>query len=364
MTRPVVSGSRPIRLLGLTLSEIAGLPELEGQPDYRSGQLGSWLFARGVQRWDDMTDLPRSLRDRLSRSLDISRDPVVLRTEDPNGEAVKFLIQLRDHRSVEAVLIQGRRQTFCVSSQAGCAYGCTFCATAKMGPGRNLTAAEIISQVLQLRDEIRKQGRTDSFNLVFMGMGEPLANLTEVIQSLRILQDPSGFAIGRRRITISTVGLPHEIRKLSQEPVAPRLAFSLSATTPETRRELMPVEKKYSFTEVLNAMREYKKATGQRITLEYVLIKDVNDARDDAARLRRIAEETGAKVNVIAFNAHALTKHETPLPEVMEAFLEVLKPLHSPVTVRHSRGSRIQAACGQLLAETTGFLPGAETPSP
>lgn len=337
------------RILGLTAQQLRETPALRGLPKYRSQQLATWIFARGALTFDEMTDLPLGLRKKLTREFDISRDPVVARTEDPAGEATKYLFQLHDLGFIESVIIRGRRrQTFCISSQVGCAYGCTFCATARMGPGRNLTAAEIVSQAMVLRDALQDFGWAEGFNLVFMGMGEPLANLENLVQSLRILQDPWGMAIGRRRITVSTVGLPHKIRQLAEEPVAPRLAFSLVATTHAARAELMPVEKKYPFTEVLEALREYQERTGQRVTLEYVLMKGVNDSTEDAKRLARFARDADAKVNIIAFNPHPNCEHEPSTPDRMAPFLETLYPLASAVTVRHSRGQRIQAACGQL----------------
>lgn len=339
----------PVRLLGLTLPQLRGLPQLRDLPKYRSQQIATWIFARGVQDFNEMTDLPTDLRRRLSTELDISRDPVLARTEDPAGEASKFLFQLRDGAFIESVIIRGRRrQTLCISSQVGCAYGCTFCATAQMGAGRNLTAAEIVSQVMVLRDELKESGWPDGFNLVFMGMGEPLANFDNLVQSLRILEDPWGLAIGRRRITVSTVGLPHKIRQLAEEPVAPRLAFSMVATTHATRAKLVPVEKRHPFPKVLEALREYQERTGQRVTLEYVLLNDVNDSPEDASRLARFARKADAKVNVIAFNPHPSAQHEPSPPQRMADFLETLYPLATAVTVRYSRGQKIQAACGQL----------------
>jgi len=341
-------GRKP-RLLGMDAAQIPELADLAPLPPFRVRQIATWIFERGITSFDEMTDLPKDLRARLAQGLDVSTDPVVRKTSDPDGEATKFLLQLHDGGLIESVLIEGRkRKTFCVSSQVGCAYGCTFCATALMGAGRNLTAAEIVSQVFVLRGELRARGWLDSFNLVFMGMGEPLANYDALVRALGILQDPGGMAIGRRRITVSTVGLPHRIRKLAEETVAPRLAFSLVSTRHEDRKRLMPVEKRYPIPMVIEALKEYREKTGQRVTLEYVLMKGINDSKGEARALARLAKDAGAKINVIAFNPHPGAPFQPSPPERMDAFLEILQPLVAGVTVRYSRGRRIQAACGQL----------------
>jgi 23S rRNA (adenine2503-C2)-methyltransferase len=236
----------------------------------------------------------------------------------------------------------GRRATLCISSQVGCALGCAFCATGQMGFHRNLTSGEIIGQVLLAEREAHIS------NLVFMGMGEPLANYEALVRSIRVLQDDFGPGVGRRRMTVSTVGLPGPIRRLAGEKVAVRLALSLNATENPTRSALMPVNRRHPIEEVLPALVEYRERTGNRVTFEYVLIDGVNDSLEDARRLARMARECGCKVNLIRFNPHPLTTLAPTPPARLEAFYRAMLPIAPTVTIRESRGEDILAACGQL----------------
>ncbi|MBD3162230.1 MAG: 23S rRNA (adenine(2503)-C(2))-methyltransferase RlmN [Candidatus Eisenbacteria bacterium] len=340
---------------GLSPRQIATLPVLEGESAYRGRQIARWIYEAGARRFEEMTDLSKEIRARLESACVIGRlDPESEETAADDG-ATKYLFRLRDGRTVEAVWIRDEgRDTLCVSSQAGCAYGCTFCATAAMRAGRDLTPGEILSQVAFLRDAIARRGGSEAHNLVFMGMGEPLANYDGVVGALRILVSRPGFGLAHRRITVSTVGLEPGIRRLTREPLGVRLAFSLNATTDTVRSELMPINRKYPFRRVFEALREYQERKRAPVTLEYVLLRGINDRVEDAERLARFARSLQCKVNLIAYNPHAFARYEpVPDPEI-EAFRRRMLPIAGRVTitVRWSKGRDIAAACGQLATRT------------
>ncbi len=345
-------------LIGLSREEIARLEPLSGEPAFRSQQIVTWVYQRSVREFPLMTDIPKRLRERLAEQLSLERLPVLATEASADESARKFLFDLAECGQVEAVLIRTpRRKTLCISTQAGCAYGCRFCATGAMGLRRNLTAHEILSQVLTLRDELLASGATGFFNLVFMGMGEPLENYRTVVAAIRVMHDDFGLALGHRRITISTVGLAPQMRNLAEESLRVRLALSLNATDNETRSMLMPVNRRYPLEEVLPALRDYGVKTGSRVTLEYILIDGVNDSSENAKRLAEMAVSTGAKINLIRFNAHSLTALRPSPPERVRAFHETLLPIAPAVTIRDSRGADIRAACGQLsTAYETGEI--------
>lgn len=343
-------------LVGLTSAQIADLPEFGDQPAYRARQVATWIYARGAGSFAAMTDLPMAFRRRLDERCSLERLPVVAARRSAAGDAEKLLFDLGDGPQVEAVVLRaGDRDTLCVSTQAGCAHGCAFCATAAMGLLRDLTPHEIVSQVMVARDRLPARDNATRFNLVFMGMGEPLANYDAVVQAIRVLHEDHGLAIGRRRMTVSTVGLVPQMRRLAQEPVAVRLALSLNATTNEIRSRLMPINRRYPIEEALGAARDYGRITGQRVTLEYVLLADINDSDEDARRLAALAHAHGCKINLIALNAHPLSELRPPRPEALQRFLDTILPIAPEVTVRDSKGADIQAACGQL---STAFRAG------
>ncbi len=296
-----------------------------------------------------MTNLPKEFRARLEESCSVARLPVITARRSASGDAEKLLLELPDDLRIEAVVLRTpERDTLCISTQAGCAHGCAFCATAAMGLLRNLTPHEIVSQVLVGRDRLIASGGPGHFNLVFMGMGEPLANYDAVVQSIQVLHEDHGLAVGRRRMTVSTVGLAPEIRRLARERVAVRLALSLNATTDEIRSRLMPINRRYPMDEALAAVAEYGSVTGQRVTLEYVLLRGINDTPDDARRLAALGHRCGAKINLIAFNPHPLCVLQPPDAQAVRRFLNELLPIAPEVTLRESKGADIQAACGQL----------------
>ncbi len=345
----VTMNSLKQKLVGLTSEQIAALPEFAGQPTYRARQVATWIYARDARSFAAMTDLPTELRRRLDVRCSLERLPMVAARRSAAGDAEKLLLDLGDGPQVEAVVLRaGDRDTLCISTQAGCAHGCAFCATAAMGLLRDLSAHEIVSQVMVARDRLPARDETTRFNLVFMGMGEPLANYDAVVQSIRVLHEDHGLAIGRRRMTVSTVGLVPQMHRLAREPVAVRLALSLNATTNEVRSRLMPVNRRYPMEEALAAARDYGRATGQRVTLEYVLLAGVNDSLEDARRLAALAHAHGCKINLIAFNAHPLSELQPPRPEAVQRFLDTILPIAPEVTLRDSKGADIQAACGQL----------------
>lgn len=336
-------------LLGLDAAQMRREGPLRDLPPFRSRQVARWLYAKGETRFAAMTDIARPLRETLDRHYTLEPDPVVTLRRAEGDEACKLLLRLEDGQLIETVLIETpNRRTICLSSQVGCAFGCTFCATARMGPGRNLTPREILSQLLVARREMRHRGLADAHNVVFMGMGEPLSNLDHLLASLRLMQDPQGLAIGWRRITVSTVGLEPQIRKLADSDVQVRLAFSLSATTDEVRSALMPVNRKYPFRKVFAALQEYQRKKRIRTTLEYVLLRDVNDSAEDARRLAAFARELRCKINLIVYNPHPAAPYQPSEPQAIERFVRVVYPIAPTVTLRYSKGRDILAACGQL----------------
>ncbi|MDM7917018.1 MAG: 23S rRNA (adenine(2503)-C(2))-methyltransferase RlmN [Candidatus Eisenbacteria bacterium] len=343
--------ARTTNLFGLGPADIAALPEFEGQPRFRSQQLARWMYDRLTTSFESMTDLSRQLRSMLEARYRVERLAATKATVAADDGATKFLFPLEGSLAVEAVWIRdGRRDTFCVSSQAGCAYACSFCATASMKAGRNLTTGEILSQVAWLREALAERGPIPVHNIVFMGMGEPLANYDAVAGAIRILTGSPGYGVAARRITVSTVGLEPEIRRLAEEPGGVRLAFSLNATTDEVRSEIMPVNRKYPFRKVFDALRLYQDRKGMPVTLEYVLLRGVNDSADDARRLAGFARSLQCKVNLIGFNPHPFSSHQPVGRERTELFRSWMLPIASTVTVRWSKGREIEAACGQLAS--------------
>ena len=349
MTAPADAARTPSSLVGCSAEEIAGLPVLADQPAFRGRQIASWIYRRGATEFSAMTNLSGALRARLAQAYSLERLSILSVRVSRDASAHKFLFATPEGRAIEAVWIRApERDTICVSTQVGCAYGCRFCATGAMGWQRDLNPHEILSQVLVIRDALRRLGSLGFFNLVFMGMGEPLGNYDALVRSIRVLQDDFGLGVGRRRITVSTVGLPERIRQLAGERVAVRLALSLNATENETRSDLMPVNRRYPIEAVLPALVEYRERTGNRVTFEYVLIDGVNDSLEDARRLARMARQVRCKVNLIRFNAHPLTSLRATPPERIQAFYREMLPIAPTVTIRESRGEDILAACGQL----------------
>jgi 23S rRNA (adenine2503-C2)-methyltransferase len=327
-----------------------------GQPSYRADQVRRWIFDGLASSTREMTDLPAPERAALGETFDI-REPGEDRVSVSSDGTVKHLWKLHDGRLVESVLIPSdRRLTLCISSQAGCAVGCTFCATGWGGFDRQLTPGEIVGQYRASRRWAEERGLGPITNIVYMGMGEPLANRPAVHRSLTLLNQ--GYRVGARRITISTVGVVPGILELAERPEQFRLALSLHAPVPELRETLVPLERRYSLSDVMAALRKFDAAGGKRITFEYTMIRGINDDPALVAELARLAGDVGAFVNLIPFNPIPYQDWLPSRPERIQAFAAGLEARGVPVAVRETRGRDIEAACGQLRAHAREPEPG------
>jgi 23S rRNA (adenine2503-C2)-methyltransferase len=323
--------------------------DARGHQRFHAGQIFRWLYLRGVADPAAMTDLSREFRAELASTFTFSTPEVVQRETSIDGTE-KFLLRLADGRTIESVFIPDTpSMTFCVSTQVGCAMACAFCLTGRMGLVRNLTAGEIVGQVRVLADALGM--RETRFNIVLMGMGEPLHNYDETMKALRILTDANGFAMSPRRITLSTVGLLPALEKLGREPVMPNLAISLHAPTDAQRGELVPLNKKYGVADIIDACKRFPLKRRNRITFEYVMLAGVNDRPEDARRLAKLLAGVKSKVNLIPLNAAAGIPFDRPSDEAVDRFAQILADHHLTVSVRKSRGRDIRAACGQLIVE-------------
>jgi len=329
-----------------------------GHRRFHAGQIFRWMYQRGVTDPDAMTDLSRELRQMLADEFTVSTPALVQRERSVDGTE-KFVLRLRDDRLIESVFIPDTpapRYTFCISTQVGCAMACAFCLTGKMGLVRNLSAGEIVGQVRVLVDALGLHGVT--FNIVFMGMGEPLHNYDETMKALRILADEDGFAMAPKRITLSTVGLLKELERLANEPIMPNLAISLHAPTDVQRGALVPINTKYGIADIIAACKRFPLKKRARITFEYVMLAGVNDRPEDARKLAQLLADVKSKVNLIPLNAAAGIPFERPSDEAVDRFGQILADHGLTVSVRKSRGRDIRAACGQLIVEGQKRSPG------
>jgi 23S rRNA (adenine2503-C2)-methyltransferase len=333
----------------------AALAEL-GEPAYRSRQLYDWLYRRRAREFSAMANLPLPLRAALAARHGLRWPEVKERALSFDGTR-KYLFRLDDGASVEAVYIpEAARRTVCISTQAGCPLKCAFCLTGIAGYTRNLSAGEILAQVATVMEEHpvshthpqRREQDPFPWNVVVMGMGEPLLNLDATLAALRVLMDPDGFGVPPRKLTLSTVGILPALERLAQEPVRPNLAISLHAPDPGLRRALMPIEARYPMSAVIDAALRYPVPRGGAVTFEYVLLGGVNDTPGHARELSRRLAGRRAKVNLIPLNAAPEIPFQPPLPEAVETFAAVLAAAGVPLSVRRSRGRDILAACGQL----------------
>ena len=328
-----------------------------GEPSYRAGQIADWLYQKRVKSFDEMTDLSRDLRAQLANQFAFSNINVI-RVLGSHDTTRKFLFRLSDGNLIESVLIPASpalyggssdRRTICVSTQVGCAYGCKFCASGLEGFSRNLSANEIIDQIIAIEDATGE--KID--NIVFMGMGEPLANFGNLMRAIRIINAPSGLGIGARHITVSTSGLAPQIKKLAGEPLQIRLAISLHAATDQVRNQIMPINRKYNIETLLSACDYYAGRKKQRLTFEYILIAGLNDADDQAYLLARHARKLSAKVNLIPYNTVEGLPWARPSRNRQEKFLSILRAHKIAATLRREKGHDIDAACGQLRLQTS-----------
>ena len=340
----------------LQLEELVEKLRELGEPRYRSRQIADWLYKRRVGSFENMTDLPHKLRGQLAKLFAFERlEPVrVLGSRDSTR---KFLFRLADGNLIESVLIpasaalygeKSDRRTICISTQVGCAYGCKFCASGLEGFSRNLRANEIVDQIIAVE---RESGEKID-NVVFMGMGEPLANLQNVMHAIQIINAAWGLGIGARHITVSTSGLAPQVKKLAEESLQIRLAVSLHGATDAVRDQIMPINRRYNIETLLSACDYYVARKKQRLTFEYILIARVNDADDQANLLAQHARRLSAKVNLIPYNTVEGLEWSRPSRSRQEKFLSILRERGVAATLRHEKGHDINAACGQLRLQT------------
>ena len=316
----------------------------QGEPSYRLGQLLRWLYESRVESFDAMTNLSTALRERLCESYHFPVLKVLERLTSSDGQTEKSLFELSDGEQIEAVaMAEEGRHTFCISSQVGCALGCSFCATGQQGFVRDLTVGEMLGQVMALARSAGGAG-----NVVFMGMGEPLLNCDAVLPALEALADERRLGLGARRITVSTAGITPGIRRLGGFPVKPNLALSLNSPFDAQRSELMPIGRRYPLAGILSACRDYAAASKRRILLEYVLLSKVNTSPAAAVALARIARHLRALINLISFNPVPGSEFGPPEREEVERFKSALERSGVKATVRFRRGRDILAGCGQL----------------
>jgi len=334
-------------VLDLNKQDLLKFLESNGEKSYRAGQIFEAIYAQNKTSFDDFSTLSIATRKMLDEKF-------VLRTMHKADETIssidktrKFLWKLTDGYKIESVVIyENKRTTFCISSQVGCALDCKFCATGKMGILRNLSAGEIIEQVLLMQTEIQSKPT----NIVFMGMGEPMLNYNPVIQAAELLTDTQGIALGKRRVTISTSGVIPGIKKFTEEKQPYSLAISLNSTEEDVRQKIMPLSKKYPIEDLLEAAREYTEVMNRLITFEYVLIDNLNSSPQDAKKLVQLTHRIPCKVNVIPCNSSD-PEYRPPSPEKVFQFEEIINARSRRITLRKRKGWEIQAACGQLYAE-------------
>jgi 23S rRNA (adenine2503-C2)-methyltransferase len=325
-----------------------------GEPAFRGRQVYSWLYKKRVRSFVAMANLPKRLRERLADGFGIRWPELAERQLSYDGTR-KYLFRLPDGATIESVYIpEETRRTICISTQAGCPLKCGFCLTGVAGYKRNLMTWEILGQVATvMEDAPGRQGMP--WNVVVMGMGEPLLNYDNTVEALRVLMDPEAFGVSAKKLTLSTVGILPALEKLMREPVRPNLAISLHAPNAALRRELMPIEARYPLADVIAAAQRYPIPSGGRVTYEYVLLKDVNDTPQHARQLARLLANTRAKVNLIPLNPAPEIPFRAPTRAAVDAFCRVLVEAQISVSVRKPRGQDILAACGQLhLKDSAG----------
>jgi 23S rRNA (adenine2503-C2)-methyltransferase len=372
-------GANPLKEgRGVLYSEWEAWLKSQGQPKYRAAQIWDWLYKKKITKWTEASNLPKALVSALESNF-LLHHPEAIRVEGSKDTTRKFLWGLKDGARIESVWIPANpaafgaashRTTLCVSTQVGCAYGCKFCASGLLGWKRDLTAAEIVDQIISVErwaasqdagsdsnpnadsnsvtDSAGKEDRKRIHNLVIMGMGEPLANYDALMRALRILNHGDGTQIGARRVTISTSGLAPQIERLAKEPEQFRLAISLHGATNETRSKIMPINRKYPLEKLIPALEKYCATRGRMITLEYILIAGVNDQIAEAPKLAKIANSLNAKINLIPYNKVEGMDWVRPSVDSQEAFCSALRTSGARVTLRREKGHDINAACGQL----------------
>ncbi len=337
-------------LKNLPREQLITFIESLGQPSFRGRQILAWIYRPGITEFDEMTDLAKSFRALLPEHAFISRfeDPI---TEVSFDGTVKFGFFLKDGQMIESVMIpEEDRSTLCVSSQVGCAMGCKFCLTGAMGFFRNLTTAEIVNQVCAVRDYLIAAGKPRLTNIVFMGMGEPLANLDNLIDAISLLTEQRGLDFASRRITVSTCGLVPQMITLG-EKTSVNLAISLHATDDETRSRIMPVNNRYPLAELMEGCKKFPHKKRQRIMFEYTMLEGINDSDDQAMQLTRLLRDIPCKINLLSMNEAEGSDYRSPGRDRVLAFQKILRDNGFTVFIRQSRGADISAACGQLAGK-------------
>jgi 23S rRNA (adenine2503-C2)-methyltransferase len=337
---------KKIDLKNLAPSEIEQVIAPFGKERYRTTQVLKWLYKEGVHSIDEMTNLPKRLRQAMDQVSTLSSLNVRQVQQGKDGTR-KFLFELADGNCIESVLIPDKKRlTLCLSTQVGCALGCRFCLTGKKGWVRNLTVSEILNQVLAARETLN--GKASLTNIVLMGMGEPLANYENVLKAVRLMTHPDAFKFSSRRVTLSTAGLLPQLEALARERISFRLAISLNATDEQTRTQVMPVNRRYPLREVLEVCRRFPLRPRARITFEYVMLEGINDSHQDAKRLIRLLKGIPSKINLIPLNEAPGIPFRRPADETVRRFQEHLMAAGLAAIVRSSKGADISAACGQL----------------
>ncbi|WKZ21270.1 MAG: 23S rRNA (adenine(2503)-C(2))-methyltransferase RlmN [Candidatus Brocadiaceae baterium WH-1] len=340
-------------ITNMSLAEVEALCASLDEPSYRAKQILSWMYSKGATTFDQMSDLPEYLRKKLSENCRIFRTRINVHTQTGDGTR-KFLIILPNGNEIECVLLrEGKRITACVSTQVGCAMACRFCASGKSGLERNLTTGEIVEQALHIKEHIHPEERLT--HIVFMGIGEPLANYDNVIKAIRIMNANWGLGIGARHITISTVGIISGISRLAQEGIQINLAISLHAPDDIIRSKIIPSNKKASISNILKAAREYFSLTRRDISFEYILIDKINASLHDAESLARLLKGLRCNINLLPLNPIEGCSFRPPSRETIEIFRKTLEKHGLVVTVRKKKGGSIHAACGQLRLQNINF---------
>lgn len=354
MTGPVELTSRrgrPRSVYDYTLDELTQWMAERGHPAFRARQLFRWLYHNLISDYDEISVLPLALRKALAAELPMTVLSTVREIHTDDGETVKMLYRTGDKLTLETVLMfYPDRATICVSCQVGCAVGCSFCATGMGGLQRNLTAGEMVAQVVDIARRSRDAGRPLT-NLVMMGMGEPFHNYAATMRMIGIINDEQGMNFGARRITVSTSGVVPFIDKLADEPWQVNLAISIHAGNDDLRSQLVPLNDRWPLNELIGAVRRYIEKTGRRVSFEYALMSTVNDSDDDARQLASVLRGLRCHVNVIPYNPTPAAPYARPTAGKIERFTSVIEEAGIPATVRYSRGVDIGAACGQLRAE-------------
>lgn len=342
--------SEPVNFYSFTLPDLENFLKQYGKEKFRAQQIFKWVYEARVTDFDQMLNLSKDLRAELKNLITFQMPPVLKHLVSVDGTQ-KFLFDVRDGNSIEAVLIPSDdRLTLCVSSEIGCNMACQFCFTGKQKLKRRLTADEIVGQFMQVQDSLAREGQGRKIsNIVFMGMGEPLDNSDNVFKSIEVIHSPWGVNLSRKKITVSTSGLIPEMYKVAEAKV--RLAVSLNGYSDEVRSQVMPINKRYPLKDLLEECKRYYRATGEKITMEYVLLKGITDQLDHARQLVKLLKDVPCKINIIPFNEHPGSGFERPSDETIQAFHQETMRLGAQVLLRRTMGRDIFAACGQLTTK-------------